>query len=521
MICGRTCWAKRVTRRIPYAQMTEVERCAHVGHLIKTTWFAEVYHPDKVDAFQTCKNCGLPPSVESRPCEQRGDQCKPKIKVARSNQIPAWLTGQSTVRNHIFMGGRGSGKSSTAGPYVAAELLTRPNLRAGILGPGFHISVGVGLNGDAGVKTIIESYDKTLIKRFDQVKNILELVNGSTVQCFSSDNPRSVEGHNMHLYWVDEIAELANATGDNCIYRVKARPCCRVTGDKGEPIRRLITGTPDATELIAWFHKQAEEYPEQYAWTQLATMDNIKHLDKEETEQMHRDAQSNEHFYRAKLLGELILESPNALLSEPDLAPIRAPEGDPRRVDVSEFDEIIMTVDSSHADDVKSDECGIHIIGKHGKDAHIIADLSGKMGPDEWGERIIEGLIAYPEIDTLVVEDDSSLVIPVITKALKDNMERLGRRVRVKPVKHGNKSKKARAEPVVVKYVQKRVLHAPCMRTPQWSDLSKLEWQWKSWNPKGRGKNVKSPDRIDSVVYGITYLLLRERQPDGFYRIRF
>lgn len=423
-------------------------------------------------------------------------------RVARSQQIPAWLTGRETVRTHVFMGGRGSGKTATASGYVLPELLTRPETRVGVLGPDFKVAVGVAIEGQSGIRTLIERIDKTLIHKWDAHKNILTLVNGSQVFCYSSEYPKSIEGPEFHLVWVDEIAELAHA--EEC-YRKRLEPAVRLVGANGEPPRKIITGTPAATDLILDLHNKHQEFPETYAWTQLATIDNIDNIDKESVEQWYKEFTGDRK--AAYLEGHLILESPHALLVEADLAAVRIDPAEQRHKTPEQMDDMILAVDANHSDDAKSDECGIIIMGRKGSNVHIFGDASLQAGPKEWGERIIEALKIYPEIDEIIVEDDKSLVKEVVETVLRDALAEIGRPIKIRMVKHGNKSKKARAEPVAVEYQLKNVLHDPSPRA--WSDLAKLEWQWKSWNPKAKGKGVKSPDRVDACVYGVTFLKLR------------
>ena len=476
-----------------YARMDDEERCAYAGALLRRTWYARTM---------------LGESVADRLVDQG-------YAVARSQQVPAWVAGDDGVSTHIFCGGRGAGKTRCASGYIVPELLERPNLRVGILGPDYKVSSGVCLKGRSGIKTMIEAFDKTLIRKFDEVKNILTLVNGSIVFCYSSINPQSIEGEEFHLYWVDEVAELSGVGGDECIWKKRAEPGIRLVGDRGEPTRVIFTGTPAASPLIADLHGYCSEFPDEYRWTQLATRDNIANLDASKVERMYREA-GDSLFAKMKLEGHLILESPNALLSEADLAHIRVEAGEARHLAVGRADLVRMYVDANHSDDKKSDECGIMVASRHGAHVRIHADASCALGPKGWGERIIEVLIAYPEISEIGVEDDKSLVIEVVENVLKESLRAVGRPIKIIKLQHKNRSKKVRADPVAVEYQLKHVLHDPSSRTPEWADLSSLEWQWKSWNPKD--KKAKSPDRVDAAVYAVTDLLLRESGPTTFYR---
>lgn len=480
--------------------MSDVERCMLVGQALYKIRYAYVTMPD------------------------RYDELLQKKQALRPAQIPEWVKGDPNVEIQVSCGGRGSGKSFGNSTYILCEALQRPNLRVGILGPDFKISVNVGITGRSGIKTLCDQIDPSLIANWDKVKNVLTFINGSQIFCFSSENPGSLEGPEFHLYWIDEMADLANAGGDDCIFRKSVEPGVRLPGDNNEPTRILISGTPAATELVKDLHDSYEENPDQYAWSTLATRDNIANLDATKVERMYRRAKGT-RFERMKLEGELILESPNAMLNPDDIAAITIGDGLPSSAsrDPKDADVLTVMVDSNHSDDAKSDECGIVIHGfykgrvRDEDTVHVHADASISGGPKAWPDRLVQVLIAYPEIRTILVEDDKSLVIDFVTRVIRDRMEEIGRKVRVKPVKHKNRSKKVRADPVAGLYSVGRVIHDPCNRVPEWADLSKLVWQWISWDPKASGKKAKSPDRLDADVYGVEYHLIRSKTPDTLY----
>jgi len=474
-----------------YARMSAVERSFVIGDILRKQWYARIYNPQLVDRLT-----------------EKG------VPVARESQIPAWLLGKDSVRTHIWSAGRGAGKTKAIATYYAIECLTRPGIRAAILAPGFRESEQTDVLGKSGVKTIIDSFDKSLIHRWDGLKHILYFANGSRIDAYSSEYPKSMRGPEFHIAWIDEVADLANPI--QCFRKI-LEPAVRLDDD-GHPSRILITGTPAATELIADLYKKVDEFPDRYAWTTMATRDNISNLDTATVEQLYAESDGTD-FQKAELDGILILESPNALLTNTDLARVKIDTDDKRHCSPAGADEVILAVDANHSDDAKSDECGIIVMGKKGIRAHVFADASTGGGPKAWGDRIVDALVAYPEIDDLVVEEEG-LVIEVVESLLEKRAEDIGRPIKIKKMKHGNKSKKVRADPVAVQYKLMRVLHDPCNRVAEWSDLSALEWQWRSWDPKAKGKARKSPDRLDADVYGATYLLLRGREPDHFYRPR-
>lgn len=519
--------------RAQYAGMSPEEKCVFAGKLIERTTFARVYDPGNVDYLLTCRICKQMPS--ERPVDPLGNPlcgghaggvCKPRNAVAREDQIAPWRRDPATkIRTWTAMGGRGAGKSFIATSDLLPEALMRAEMRIGALGPDFGVSVRVGMKGPAGFETRVRAFDPELVWKYDEVRQILYLANGTRIFALTTENPKSIEGPEYHAYWCDELAELRGQGGDNCIWRKRAEPGVRLVGDKGEPIRKIMTGTPEATPLIRDLYESTKKYPKSYAWTTLATKDNIANLDEEAVRQKYEEATDENgqlnRYGKAKLEGHLILESPNALLNAAELAAINVVPSDDRHRTPEQMDKTILAVDANHSEDKKSDECGLIIMGRRQRadDArivHVFGDASIPGGPKKWGDRIIEVLIAFPEIDELVVEDDKSLVLDVVERVLRDELQKIGRPIKITPMPHRNRSKKKRADPVAVEYQLKHVLHDLDPRAAKlgWV-LDELEWQWTSWNPK---EDTKSPDRVDANVYGVTSLVIAGRAPDSFHR---
>lgn len=509
-----------------YSQLNPEEKCIYRGEILRRIWFARLYAPDSVPELTKCRTCGAAEDAahEERACVKRGGQCVPVRPVARWQQVPAWLRdpARQSVSTATYMGGRGSGKTMAINSYILPELLTRPNMRAAFLGPDFAVSVGVAIKGRSGIKTLVDAMDPDLIHQFNEAKNWVRFANGAWINCLSTKEPGSIEGEEYHLSWCDELAELKGQGGDNCVWRKRLEPGVRLVGERGEPVRHFMSGTPEATPLIKDLWDSTKLSPEEYEWIQLATRDNIANLDRGKVERQYREA-GDSRYARMKLEGELILESKNALLNGAAIERVQVkPDttGYERHREPEQLGKVILVVDANRSEDKKSDECGIHVMGRRDlhddpRIAHVLADASTGGGPEVWGRRIIEVLRSYPEIDEVVVEDDKSLVIDVVERVLRDELQSIGRIITVVPIHHRNRSKKQRADPVSVEYHLVHVLHDPCSRTPQWADLSMLEWQWVSWNPKDT--TAKSPDRLDAAVYGAEYLLLQDREPDTFH----
>lgn len=482
-----------------YSKMSDIERCAYMGELVWRKRYAYVTMPHRYEELVKQNKC------------------------LRADQIPEWIKGNDKVTVQFWVGGRGSGKSYGQNSYWLVQLLKYPGYRLGWLGPDYKISVNVGMTGVSGLITMIEALDPSLIQHWNKVDKVLTLVNGSQVFCFTSENPGSLEGPEFNGYAIDEVADLYNAVGEECVFRKSVEPGVRLgripNGTKVTD-RIIVSGTFKATELVKHLADSAEEDPDEYNVSSLRTIDNLANISDKMRRDYERLKKKNPYAAKMRYEGELIFESPNALLTQQD---ITTKTGKDSR-DPSTADKVTLTVDSNHSDDKKSDECGLIIHGLYknntadGEDElRVHADATTAGGPREWPDQIVRVLKEYPEIREVLVEDDKSMVIDFMRKVLKERMLEIGRPIRIRPVKHRNRSKKVRADPIAALYMVDRIVHDPCDRVPEWSDLSKLVWQWISWDPTKTGAKFKSPDRLDTDVYGGEYHLIRGRKQDTYF----
>jgi predicted phage terminase large subunit-like protein len=158
----------------------------------------------------------------------------------------------------------------------------------------------------------------------------------------------------------------------------------------------------------------------------------------------------------------------------------------------------VVAVDPAVTSNVGSDETGIIVVSM-GQNGHLIvkADYSGKYSPEQMARRIMQ---AYDE-------HKANLVIGEVNNGgdfIESVLKLVGGGVMYRSV-HASKGKAARAEPIAYAYSQGRVNH--------FGRFHDLENQMISWAP---GKGDASPDRIDALVWGVTYLLEGTQKKDFF-----
>lgn len=156
------------------------------------------------------------------------------------------------------------------------------------------------------------------------------------------------------------------------------------------------------------------------------------------------------------------------------------------------FSEVIKTViaiDPSVSHNPTSDECGIVVCSMdENRDGVVHADLSGKFTTKTWAQRAVNAYNDY-NANCIVAEVNQGGDLVV------DAIQNLDSTIKVVKV-HASKGKFARAEPISMLYEQNRISHE--------KEMLELEGEMTEWVPMN---TKESPNRIDALVWGLTYLI--------------
>ena len=154
---------------------------------------------------------------------------------------------------------------------------------------------------------------------------------------------------------------------------------------------------------------------------------------------------------------------------------------------VPELKSKVLAIDPAVSYGEDSDETGLIIAGK-GFDDHyyILSDHSGKYAPGFWGNLSVS-LYMKENINSIIAEVNQGGELVV------QNLRQINPAIGVKRV-HASQGKLTRAEPIAALYEQGLVHHVG--RFPD------LEEQMVSYT----GKGMKSPDRMDALVWALTDL---------------
>lgn len=174
-----------------------------------------------------------------------------------------------------------------------------------------------------------------------------------------------------------------------------------------------------------------------------------------------------------------------ALWKEKTIAEARA------RLFADDIARTIVSVDPAVSSTESSDEHGIAVMSKHAENQYTIeADYSRKGSPKEWAEAAIWAY-NHHEADAIVIEKNQG------GDMCADTLRNAGFNGNIILV-HASKGKTARAEPIAALYELGYVSHK--------AGLMAAEDEMLDFDPVTGKSAGKSPNRVDSIVWGLTEL---------------
>ena len=384
------------------------------------------------------------------------------IRKARDNQI---VIDEDDYNIQLFLAGRGWGKTLTGAYDIIQYCLVNPNSICGVVAPTYGDLKRVCFAGESGLLGIL---DKGLLNDsgYNKSANEIEFYNGSKIIGFPAIEPDRLRGVQFHRVWCDELASWRyRETFDNLMMALRL----------GESPKCIITTTPRPTELIKELAVRSD--------TKIikgSTFDNVANLAPSAIK-MLKERYEGTRLGRQELYAEILEDIEGALFNSANI--------EQNRIEVTpEMQRIVIAVDPAVTANSNSDETGIVVAGR-GIDNHfyILEDKSGVFSPDVWIKRAIELYYKF-DADRIVCEVNNG----------GDLIEKL---LRVQDVNvpytsvRATRGKMLRAEPISALYEQGKVHHVGYFK--------ELEEQMCSYTPD----TIKSPDRLDSLVWGITSLM--------------
>ena len=376
-------------------------------------------------------------------------------------------------RNWLILGGRGAGKTRAGAEWVRARALGLwPELgpraeRIAIIGPTFDEVRLVMIEGKSGLLGI-HMHDER--PKYEPSKRLLTWPNGSIAQVFSADEPESLRGPQFDAAWCDELAKWKQAgdVWDMLAFALRL----------GENPRAVITTTPRPTLALKKLITDLAT-----AVTRSRTADNRAHL----APSFWEDVQvryAGTRLGRQELDGELIEDDPDALFRRELIEQGRVKAA-------PELVRVVVAVDPPASHGKKSNACGIICagLGADGR-AYVLDDQSVQGArPAVWAARVVALYHARQACRVVAEVNQGGAMVEQVLREVDPQLS-------FRAV-HASRGKRARAEPVAALYEQGRVRHAGV--------FPELEDEMCSAIRDG----IKSPDRLDAMVWAVSDLMLR------------
>lgn len=332
--------------------------------------------------------------------------------------------------------------------------------------------------GESGLVSI--SSDDFLPK-YEPSKRRLMWPNGAQAIMYSAEEADRLRGPQHEIAWCDELAAWKNPdTWDMLQFGLRLGP---------HP-QSVITTTPKPTPFLKRIMKLKG-----IVITRGSMLDNRGNLPNTFIQAI-LDRYQGTRLGKQEIDGMYLDQIEGALFNETDI--MRRPAG-PKPID--DYDRIAVAVDPAVSAGEGSNETGIVVCGSYdsGRFADVLEDVSGHYKPNEWADVAI-GLYRKWKADRVLGETNNGgdLVEYTLRHA------RGGDSVKFTKL-HSSRGKRLRAEPVSALYEQHRVTHTQY--------FEQLEEQMATFNPEDDAKKGESPDRVDALVFALTWLIVERRQP--------
>jgi predicted phage terminase large subunit-like protein len=337
---------------------------------------------------------------------------------------------------------------------------------------------GIMIEGPSGLLSIAPNWNRP---NYEPSKRRLSWQSGAIASAYSSEEADRLRGPQFDLSWADELAAWADQenTWNMLMFglRLGARP------------RVCVSTTPRPSKLLK---DLVSRVGKDVVISRGSTLENSANLAPAFLNTIIRKYQGT-RIGRQELEAELLEDVEGALWSLDLLETCRVAKGSEPLMK-----RIVVGVDPAVSVSETSDLTGIIVAGL-GMDGHgyVLEDLSSKFSPVEWAQKAIAAYKRH-KADRIVAEaNQGGAMVEATLRAVDRNV----------PVTlvHATRNKITRAEPISALYEQHRVHHV--------GGFAELEDELCTFAPG----SVASPDRLDAMVWSLTFLMIGFEQSLAFH----
>lgn len=400
----------------------------------------------------------------------------------------------------LILAGRGFGKTRTGSETIIKWVTDGSCKRLALIAEDASDARDVMVEGESG---IIACSRRGFVPKYEPSKRRLTWPNGAVASLFSAEDYDSLRGPQFDGGWIDELCKFryAQEAWDNFMFGLRL----------GDHPRVIVTTTPRPMRLLKDIILRSDT-----AITKGNTRENLPNLAQTFVKSVI-EKYENTRIGRQELNAEILDDVPGALWNRALIDSTRILPGSAlEKIVLPQMERIIIAVDPPKEMGKAGAECGLTVTGLdirgHG---YLLQDFSMPgPSPEEWGRAAV---LAYDKwfADMIVYEANQggemvASVLRSAAKLLREEGARSHDFVPLKPV-HATKGKMVRAEPVSQLYEQGKIHHVGA--------FPELEDQLCEYTAEG--SMGYSPDRMDSLVWGFTELMVTSMSHQGlidFYR---
>lgn len=369
----------------------------------------------------------------------------------------------------LLLAGRGFGKTRSGAEWIK-EQVENGARRIALVAETQKDLEEVMVAGESGILSL---YPENMQPKYTKKPVKIVWPNGAIALGYNATEPDQLRGPQFDCAWSDELAKWrhARATWDQLQFGLRL----------GDHPQQIVTTTPRPIEVLKEIVAGKEGI---IVTTKGKTKDNLANLAPAFIRKIYNRFEGT-RLGRQELNAEILGDIPNALWTYQTLETSRVLEAPP-------LGRVVISIDPAVSNTENSDAHGIFAIGldEEGNDAYVLEDGSLHGSPLDWATRVLR-MYDEHQADAIVAEiNQGGDMVEHTIKTKRSNANVI--KVRATKGKH------VRAEPVASLYEQGRVHHVGA--------FDQLEKEMTMMTTAGY-KGDNSPDRLDSVVWGITELL--------------
>ena len=374
----------------------------------------------------------------------------------------------------IIKAGRGFGKTRTGAETIKMLIDTYGYRRIAIVGADASEVRDIMIEGTSGILSVYPFWNKPC---YEPSKRRITFRNGAVATIFYGSEPDKCRGAQSDLVWCDEFIkwQYPEETLDNLLLglRVGKKPICIITTTP-RPIKVLRQWLQDDRAIVT-------------NGTSYENKDNLSDVFFNTIIKKYEGTRLG----RQEIYAEVLTDNPNALWKRDLLDELRVVG-----IDISTLQRIVIGVDPMASVDNEQAMTGIVVVGQSKDKFYVLEDGSISGHPNVWAKQVISLYYKY-RADCVVVEKNNG------GDMCESVIQNIDSNVNVKTV-WASRGKYVRAEPVAALYEQKRVFHC--------GYFNKLEDEMCEWTGE---KDELSPNRMDALVWAVTYMIERAQAPDA------